>query len=175
MDNLQPGYADTVNKFWIYKLDKPIPMPAGTFYMGTIQPALSGSDSLYIGLDRNRIGGNHAYYNVLNIWRPSLVDGALMMRPLLGQPVSGTGIDKVPPVALNYRIFPNPATTQLHIEGNFAAGTRYQVTDLPGRMLQEGSLQNQQPVDISTLLPGIYLLRLSNDAGPAAVQRFIKL
>jgi len=174
MDNFQPGYADTINKFWIYRLDRPIPMEAGTFYMGTIQPVLTGSDSLYIGLDRNRVGGNHVYFNVLNFWQSSLVDGALMMRPLLGQPISGTSLVNVQP-APAFHIYPNPATTQLHIDGTFAADASYQVTDLPGRVLQTGILPEHKSLDIAALPPGAYLLHLIQADAPRQVQKFIKL
>src|SRR5699024_9183538 len=75
-----PGYLG-INDFYIYTFEKPVILPKGTFYVGTIQPALSASDSLYIGLDVNRIGGNHAYYNVEGYWESSAVSGALMIRP----------------------------------------------------------------------------------------------
>src|SRR5690606_13322950 len=48
---LYPGYADTLNNFWYYKFLEPVPLSSGTFYIGTTQPAFSGSDSLYFGLD----------------------------------------------------------------------------------------------------------------------------
>ena len=69
--NCDPGYPDTINHFWTYKFDTPVPLSTGTFYAGVFMPAESGDDSLYFGLDINRIGGNHAYYNVLASWTPS--------------------------------------------------------------------------------------------------------
>ncbi len=86
-DFFQPEYADSVNHFWYYSFTTPVMLPAGTFYTGTMQPAEGNSDSLYIGLDVNRIGNNHAYFNVVNTWAPSQISGALMIRPLLGQTV----------------------------------------------------------------------------------------
>jgi hypothetical protein len=65
---LQPQFTDTVNSARVYPFAVPVSMPAGKFYIGLIQPALSGSDSLFYALDVNRVGSNHLYFNVLNQW-----------------------------------------------------------------------------------------------------------
>lgn len=176
MDNLIPGYADTVNNFFIYKFDKPVPLPAGTFYLGTIQPALSGSDSLYIGLDRNRVGGNHAYFNVLNVWQSSLVSGALMMRPLLGQPVIGTSIKETSLPKSSFDLYPNPAskTVQLQLTQNDPTA-KYQVCDLQGRILQTEPIESTlTSINIEPLPAGIYIVKILSGAWNYSVQKFVK-
>jgi hypothetical protein len=177
IDNLQPAYRDTVNHFWIYKFDKPVPLPSGTFYIGTTQPALSGSDSLYIGLDRNRAESNHAYYNVLNIWSPSLVSGALMMRPILGQAISGSeiknpGVSKMSVV----NIWPNPATDELNI--NLPSGdgkVNYEIKNILGAGIQTGKIDIQNGnINISNLAPGSYFIYFRSDRYNYPTQKFIK-
>src|ERR1041384_7023749 len=111
-------FTDTVNHFTIYRFDTPLQLPTGVFYLGTTQPASSGSDSLYIGLDANRVGGNHLYYNVLNSWQSSSVSGALMIRPLLGGPIIGTAVSNVSASKSALSLYPNPCSTDLHISGN---------------------------------------------------------
>ncbi len=102
-DLLLPVFTGTVNGFSIYRFEQPVALPAGVFYLGTTQPANFGSDSLYIGLDANRVGGNHLYFNVLNSWQGSLVSGAIMIRPLLGGPVTGTAVDNTAQQTPAYR------------------------------------------------------------------------
>jgi hypothetical protein len=177
IENLQPNYRDTINHFWIYKFDKAIPMPKGTFYIGTTQAALSGSDSLYIGLDRNRIGGNHAYYNVLNVWNPSLVSGALMIRPILGQDIIGSTIQEQnirPKTALT--IWPNPTTEEL----NFTIDSQekdfyYEIKNLLGQTMQKGSITGPtQKINLQQLTSGHYQIQFFSKNSIFEVQQFVK-
>jgi hypothetical protein len=170
-----PFYVDSVNHFTIYKLDNPFPMPAGTFYMGTLQPQGSGDDSIYFGLDVNRIGGNHAYYNVLNLWNPSLISGAIMMRPLLGQTVVGSGVHNVQSVATQWQAGPNPAKNTLQFTFDGDDRLTYRVADIQGRILLQGMVADKESVDISQLIPGMYFVTLTGNGVTAAPQKIVKL
>ncbi|MES2703733.1 MAG: T9SS type A sorting domain-containing protein [Bacteroidota bacterium] len=170
-----PGYTDTVNHFWIYKFDQPVPLPAGTFYAGTMQPAESGSDSLYFGLDVNRIGGNHAYYNVLAAWSPSLITGAIMMRPLLGQPITGTGVQSVTAQNEEWQVFPNPATNNLQFDYKGDWDAAYRVSDMQGRVVLHGIVTRGRSIDISLLTPGMYVVQLVSDEKVTIPKKIIKL
>ncbi len=175
-DLLIPGYADTANHFYIYKLAQPQPLSAGTFYIGTIQPALSGSDSLYIGLDVNRLGGNHLYYNVLNQWESSTISGALMIRPILGQPITGTGVSSDHVVAGNgWKVFPNPAQNFVYIDiPGSNKHTGFEITDIDGKVVLGGTNTPGVAIDISSLCSGVYLCHLKDGIHNSA-QKIIKL
>ena len=130
-DFFAPTFTDTINHFTIYKLATPVPLPTGTFYMGTQQPAESGSDSLYFGLDVNRVGGNHVYYNVLDVWTSSSVSGAIMMRPLLGADVTPTSINEVTTTIAtktDWSFYPNPVTDVLFLQSKEALSS-YNILD----------------------------------------------
>ncbi len=172
---LSPGYADTINHFWVYRMNKPLLLPTGTFYAGILQPAQSGSDSLYIGLDVNRIGGNHAYFNVTGFWEPSLVSGALMIRPLLGQYVPGTSVTNVQVKGQKWQVTPNPAKDLLQFEFDGDNQAVYYITDIQGQEVQKGTAASGKSVDISALTPGIYFVSLVSEKLDAAPQKIIKL
>ena len=174
-DLLFASYNDTVNNFWIYKFDTPVPMNAGTFFLGTLQPASSGSDSLYFGLDENRAGGNHLYVNYLNVWQPSIVGGALMIRPLLGQPVTPSAVRWVEQVDENWKVYPNPATNHFTISTETSNSVFYEVRDTHGRLLKSGQAANNQDMDISGLAPGIYFVRISDGNWNSAPKKIIKI
>ncbi|GAA4456164.1 hypothetical protein GCM10023092_21020 [Rurimicrobium arvi] len=162
LDNQQPRYRDTINHFWIYKFDKPVLLPAGTFYIGTTQPALSGSDSLYFGLDRNRKTGNHAYFNVLNVWNASTVDGAIMIRPLLGQDIIPSSVEELSHTENTFKVYPNPASATLQVAIRLQRAAVYSILDIAGKTVATGTLQPDEPaVDISYLQPGSYVLTVS--------------
>ena len=170
-----PGYADSQNHFWEYIFDQPLVLPAGTFYAGTQQPAASGDDTLYFGLDVNRIGANHAYFNVLHFWEPSLISGAIMMRPLLGGHIIGTSVTDVRLNQPKWSITPNPATDRLQLEMDDARQSEYRITDIPGHNLLQGPAVSGKIIDISSLAPGMYLMNVVNNCVAGAPQKFIKL
>jgi hypothetical protein len=174
-DFCEPGYADTVNHFWVYKFDSPVPLPAGTFYAGTLQPAESSSDSLYFGLDVNRIGGNHAYYNVIGSWVPSLISGAIMIRPLFGPNIQGSSVRDLESRKKNWVIAPNPAKDNLKIEFAGDRVTTYRIADLHGHIVASGKTQSQKDIDVSALVPGMYIMYLTGEESVYAPQRFMKL
>lgn len=170
-----PGYADTLNRFWIYKFSQSVPLPAGTFFAGTFQPAESGSDSLYFGLDVNRVGSNHAFYNVFSGWVPSLFSGAIMIRPLLGQDVAGTGLDDLSVSnTTNWRIFPNPANEQITIETPSDDRVTYTILNVQGQKLLDGVTKRGQTISTVGLPSGLYFVRLADGITTYGTQKFIK-
>ncbi len=171
---LLPLFTDTINHFTVYRFDSPVQLPAGVFYLGTTQPANFGSDSLYIGLDANRAGGNHLYFNVLNSWQGSLVSGALMIRPLLGGPVTGTAVDGITAGGSAVSLYPNPCTNVLQISGNIQGASHYAITDVQGRIVQEDAYRPAGIV-VADLLPGMYLLRIWRGDYWSVPQKFIKM
>lgn len=173
-DLYTPSYVDEVNHFWYYTFDQPLVLPAGTFFAGTIQPANSGSDSLYIGLDVNRVGGNHVYYNVLSQWEPSQISGALMMRPLLGQVTHSSNVGDVAPQTENWLAYPNPASN--YVQFSVADGKKavYSITDISGRTLMNGQIANGDKVNISRLSAGMYFVNLSFNGVAGTPQKLIK-
>jgi hypothetical protein len=174
-DFMYPQYLE-VNNYYTYKLDNPVSLPAGAFYVATIQPALSGSDSLYFGLDVNREQGNHAYYNVDGTWVESTVAGAIMMRPIVGAIVFNTGIkeNENPVITTGVSIYPNPAGDHIVCDNKTNAATQYYVSDIQGRSLKTGLLADDKRIDISELIPGMYLIRLSTNGVVSAPQKIIK-
>lgn len=171
-----PVYTDSINKFTVYRFSRPALLNSGTFYVGYTAPANSGSDSLYIGLDVNRVGSNHAYYNVLNRWESSSVSGALMIRPMIGGPITGTGVDPLVSVKpwSNWNVYPNPAREQIQvIQTTTPLADHYSITDLSGREIQQGTLNNT-PITISALPSGLYLLRISANGYWSTPKKIIK-
>jgi hypothetical protein len=172
-----PGYADTINHFWYYNFDTPLPLPAGTFFAGTIQPAEGSSDSLYFGLDVNRQGDNHAFYNVVGTWLPSQISGAIMMRPLLGQPVQPTAVSDVQAKSDNWCIMPNPAKDKLQfaLPASYGHSVSYHITDILGSAVLEGTVSNNTIIDISSMAPGMYFVNLDGGGISIVPKKFVKL
>lgn len=63
------------------------------------------------------------------------------------------------------RIYPNPATDKLYINTNEAleASSMWQLTDLTGRLLQQGNIQsNNTEIDITHIPQGEYILHIND-------------
>lgn len=156
-----PRFRDSINGFWIYTFSSPVNLPVGTFYVSTIQPAMSGSDSLYFGLDANRTLANHQYYNVLNTWQSSQIDGALMIRPILGKNIPGTTIKSTVAPLTDINISPNPASNQIILHATTAYQTIEFYSEL-GQLVHSKSIQSNEVIPINDIQPGKYLVRCYN-------------
>jgi hypothetical protein len=173
-DYLYPGYL-AINHFYTYKFQNPIPLAKGTFYIGTIQPGFSNSDSLYFGLDANRVGGNHLYYNVLGFWESSTVSGALMMRPVFG-PIFSSGVEEVVVVPeMKWTVSPGPVTTHLMFHYSAPQKATYEIYSVEGRCVKKDIVKAEEPVNVSDLMSGIYFVRLSVEGYISQPQKIIKL
>ena len=170
-DFFYPGYLN--QNLYTYKFAQKVPVPKGKFYIGTIQPALAGSDSLYIGLDVNRAGDNHLYYNLLAKWEKSNIQGALMIRPIVG-PIIPSSVTEIIRKDLECELFPNPASNsvRLRFEGDIA---EYHVFDVHGRMVLQGAVVSEAGVDISSLNSGVYFMRVNIEGLTGTTKKLIKL
>lgn len=73
----------------------------------------------------------------------------------------------------NYRVFPNPATSQLNVEG-VENSSSYTITGINGSQLGSGNLTaDKHTIDTKSLPVGIYLLHLNEDGNRKSI-RFVK-
>lgn len=171
--DLYPEYDERVNGFVTYRFSNPPVLDAGPFYVALMFPAGGFSDSLYIGLDKNKRGANFRYYKVATQWEPSLIDGALMIRPLVGRAIPVSITDAGQP-AMAIEVFPNPAGQFLHVKsGELITGLKYTILDMLGKELSTGTVNGGQ-IDLGTLSAGVYLLRFQDAKGRLSQKKMIK-
>lgn len=70
-------------------------------------------------------------------------------------------------------IYPNPSDQRIHLRSTYPVQSSYSITDLQGRLVEEGLLENGS-ADISALMPGIYILRSETKDGFTLTGKFIK-
>lgn len=70
----------------------------------------------------------------------------------------------------NIKLYPNPAQNTIQIS-NLKASQNYKIYNLLGQSVKQGLIDNNQAIDISNLIKGLYLLKLKNNTKPL---RFIK-
>ena len=64
-----------------------------------------------------------------------------------------------------FSIYPNPVVNELYIESEQAKIDRVEVFTLNGKQILDISFQNNQPIDVSSLAKGMYLVKVQTDNG----------
>jgi hypothetical protein len=167
---VKPG--SSLNGFHTYILTSPVEVN-GIFYVGWRQKS---ETFLNAGIDINTLHGGKQFYWINGNWNLSQVKGTLMIRPVLGAPLT-TGINDVwlkRSETLRFR--PNPAKEMITIDlEDPHLYDRYNITifDLRGRELI--NIPFSENIDISKLHDGIYIIVLKNRGNPVKYSRLIKI
>jgi hypothetical protein len=75
----------------------------------------------------------------------------------------GTGLEQINN-QVKVKIFPNPTTDFINIINSESKNLDYSLTDLEGKVLLSGKLENlsQNRIDLNTLKKGMYIIQFSN-------------
>jgi Secretion system C-terminal sorting domain len=171
-DSFVVQYEPTQNGISTYKFIDPIGLDSGTYYIGITQEPNTESDTIYFGLDVNTIKNpTYAYYNVDGQWNQSGIQGAVMLRPIVGNgkftPTSITQTNE----AVKVKAFPNPCSNLINIS-SAKAFNKYAVTNALGKIILQKEYNNA--IDITTLTPGIYYLNIFDNNNLIGATTFIK-
>jgi hypothetical protein len=155
---VKPG--DEINGFHTYTLSTGI-MINGIFYVGWKQRS---ETFLNAGIDVNTPHGGKQFYWINGNWNQSQISGTLMIRPVVGAPLS-TGIrDLIYQTRSKLHFWPNPASEFITIDKSEfpVEGLTYiSIIDLYGRELIKEALTDK--IDISGLHEGIYIIVASRN------------
>ena len=90
---------------------------------------------------------------------------------------TGTAAEIEHPVANEIRIFPNPTTEFIYIDGaQFCKAARWVIYDVAGKSLVKGMVSPNEPISIQHLQPGVYHIFIDDTRGTSiAAHRFLKL
>jgi hypothetical protein len=75
-------------------------------------------------------------------------------------------------IILGFNVFPNPANNTLFIENNLSQTSNYIISNMLGQQMQEGDLKKE--IDISSLISGIYFLKITAANNETKTVKFIK-
>lgn len=141
-----------------YSLDTNLNV-TGPFYIGFTQYS---SDFIHVGLDKVNDQGEKIFYNVGSGWvQNEEVKGALMIRPHVSlAPAFEESLVPEP----SFKIFPNPVTDLLRVEGDFSQITIY---DSFGRQILAPRERDDKGeiVNFEGQRPGIYVINLFSESG----------
>lgn len=162
-----------LNVFHTYTLDTPVPLPAGTYYIGWAQ---INSTELNLGFDLNVDNSNRIYYNLDGNWYPyTSASGTLMMRPVFRYPyILPTGNEALANSINEVHLYPNPATDYVKIKLKSADYLNWSVWDISGKMIKSGTGLSHETIPVDDLSEGLYFMRVATKLESPRTLRFIK-
>jgi Secretion system C-terminal sorting domain len=171
-DSFVVQYEPTQNGISTYKFKEPIGLDSGTYYIGITQEPNTESDTIYFGLDVNTIKNpTYAYYNVDGQWNQSGIQGAVMLRPIVGNGTFTPTAITTSNVSSKIGVFPNPSSNTIYISST-QEFNKYAVTNALGKIVLQK--ENDNAIDITTLIQGIYYLNVFKNNILIGTSTFIK-
>ncbi len=169
---VNPSYGGvTYNQFIRYKLDAPLYLSSGKFYVGFKQ---NTNQFLNVGVDKNNNSQTKIFYNVTGPWNTSPFVGSLMIHPVFGSASEFSGITDSPKNTSDVLVYPNPANDRLFIKTTKENDKiSFSIFDLLGKSVVNNSVYSDF-IDISTLDGGIYFIQLNDGKNNISV-KFIKV
>lgn len=164
--------GDYINGFYRYRIPGGVPVD-GIFYVGWKQRSEA---FLNAGFDVNTPHKGKQFYWINGEWNQSQVDGSVMIRAVVGDPLKITGIDDIFSKNKNIiKIWPNPASDHITIEKGdipLSGQTYISIYDISGRELIK--VADSDRIDITSLPKGIYIVITSLNGKTVGYNRLIK-
>ena len=175
----RPSYMNKRNGFYYLQFDQPLFLPAGLFYIGWEQTEIF---NLNVGIDENyfqngtRINPN-MYFKIdeVGIWERTQLTGALMIRPIVGKWLTPpVGLAQEPEsTKLTVSVYPNPASSYIHIQLATDEQPYVELMDLTGKVLMAETISQNQ-LHLPSLSEGMYLVKVTQQStGQTAIQKLL--
>lgn len=161
--SLSPEYSQSLNGWVYYELDEPLDVE-GTIYVGWQQ---TSKDKLNVGFDVNNNAKDKLFFNTSSYWVESNVDGAVMIRPAIGdaftfgETASPASIEEE--LVTQTKIFPNPANDQIIIELSKSDLVQVTLFDMYGKLIESQSGISRFEFSSLDLPNGIYLVKVQDE------------
>ena len=157
---LNPEYVTQRNGFYTYVFENPLPVDAGIIYVGFEQEL---QNQINMGFDRNHDASTKTFFNSTSIWTPSIIEGAVMLRPVFGKSLNNgdinVGIEEENIEAQEVVLYPNPSNDRIYFKTSGNQTLQFvRIFDFSGRVVEENYLQSRG-VEVGHLPNGLYLVK----------------
>jgi hypothetical protein len=169
-----PQYLNGYNHYRTYRLDHPLAI-SGTFYVGWLQYT---DANMSVGFDQNTNASANNFFRADSVssWQGSLFPGSLMIRPLFGDTIRMTGITEIKQALEVLSLYPNPAQDRIFIQMPETSDPEtYTVSVMTtfGQLLSETAWKPGEPLDVSSLENGFYLIRIDSRNKYSATRKLL--
>ena len=162
MESQEPEWADEgLYQFYAYLFEEPIAL-VGTFYVGWMQYE---NGSLNIGFDANNDHAENIFYYAESNWYQSTREGSLLIRPIIGNDlVLGQEEQQTESETGKLKIHPNPTRDYFILDEHELStdpSATIEIFSIYGALVHNQQAV-QKRVDVSSLSPGLYLVRMES-------------
>lgn len=180
ISDFRKPFGDKYNDFSFYALKpdsngKDYLVLDGDFFIGI---ELEKDNVLDVGYDVNTDGGSRQYFNVGRGWFKTQFNGALMINPIMGKALDWpyVGIQDNTTQFIDIKAYPNPTRDIIYLKKEVNQPLLYKVMNMTGSIMSEGKMTNNtQPIDVSALSAGVYILIIEESNGVYAGRtKFVK-
>lgn len=165
LKNRRPEWNDTIYGFAYYPFDKILKVN-GTIYVGIMQHS---KESINIGFDMSKDNSQYNFYETGNGWENSVMQGSLMIRPVLG---GDYVIEENEVQKTRLGLYPVPSQNEVNIS-ELPADVCEEIIifDMTGRIVKRFSYDVR--LDVSDLSNGLYMIRVVTDEGKSYTEKFL--
>ena len=156
LTNCKLRWEEQLYKFSYYRFNKLVRYN-GIFYVGIVQHS---NGNINIGFDASTDNSQYNYYNINGSWQQSSLPGSIMLRPVVGGDYY-IGVDEQL-VDHEVRVYPNPASSVIHIEG-IDNGSSVAIYDITGRRVMHETYH--ETLTVGHLSNGLYLVNITTVEG----------
>jgi hypothetical protein len=180
ISDFRKPFGDKYNDFSFYALKpdssgKDYLVLDGDFFIGI---ELEKDNVLDVGYDVNTDGGSRQYFNVGRGWFKTQFKGALMINPIMGKALDWpyVGIQDNTARFIDIKAYPNPTRDIIYLKKEVNQPLLYKVMNMTGSIMSEGKMTNNtEPIDVSALSAGVYILIIEESNGVYAGRtKFVK-
>lgn len=157
------------NGFSTYILDQPVPLPAGDFYVGWYQNQVF---KIHLGFDKNTNNKKFTFYKTTNDWDTLAFDGTVMIRPIVGAPITKEqlSVEKEEENVAQILIYPNPASDVFYYQYNHPEQIkRIVIYDIFGKQVLQTLPNGMSQLQVNGLSSGIYFVHFDLNTHPAGI------
>ncbi|MGM0612014.1 MAG: T9SS type A sorting domain-containing protein [Bacteroidota bacterium] len=167
-----PKFPTGKNRYHTYVLEE-AQFVSDTFYVGWQQTT---ADNLNVGFDKNRNARPHIFYNTLGSWNNTIYEGALMIRPVLGNSdYAHVDVPEHKQKRKEITVYPNPANSQgyIHLDTDIPDHQLIcKIYSIEGRLIKQ--FNNSKSLNLPQLQQGIYILDIRNkETGEQSVKKIM--
>lgn len=157
--------VEGLNRFHRYLLER------GVVVDGSVFVGFEQQNNYYInlGFDRSFNTSDRIYYLTGTAWQQSILSGSLMLRPCFGVAAVPVGIEERGAERGEWRVWPNPASEWVSVEGMTGEGT-VSLYDMTGRQV---ATAKGNSLSVAGLPNGVYVVRCTGPQSTVSIKKLI--
>lgn len=174
------GVNDPQTLYLVNDLDVRVYKDGEEFFPWTLDPsepynpAINTADNFRDNYEKIEIKNPNGTYEIVVSHKGVLVGGSQNYSLIISGPNMNLSVRDIEKEELGIRLYPNPVDDKLNFETiNSLMINQIEIYDVVGKRVLSTTINNNS-IDISTLTPGVYMVKAYSESGNAVTKKIIK-